>query len=94
MPADSEPIRSNRRSPDDLTAVIVDIISHVQFKFMGLMLLMFILFSSDVFINRALAKFSGAVDYKCPTSWGVCIQGMLLVLSMIIIDCLIRQNII
>ncbi len=92
MPIDSEPIMPGRRAPDDLTTVIVDIMSSIQYKFLGLMLLIFILISSDVFINRALAKFEGAVDYKCPTSWGVCLQGLFLVLVIIIIDALISQK--
>ncbi len=58
------------------------------------MLLFFIMLSSDIFVNRALAKFSGAVDYKCPTSWGVFLQGLFLVLSMIIVDALIGQGVI
>lgn len=94
MPLDSDPILLGRRAPDDMTAVFVDIASHLQFKFLGLLLIVFIITSSDVFINRALSKFKGAVDYKCPTSWGVCIQGMFLVIAMIIIDVLIRQKII
>ena len=94
MPADSEPIIVSRQVPDDITSVLVDIVSHVQFKLIGLMLTIFILLSSDVFINRALSKFKGAVDYKTPTSWGVCLQGMFLAIIMIIIDGLIRQKVI
>lgn len=94
MPVDSEPIMIARGAPDDLTSVIVDVLSQIQYKFLALLLLMFIMVSSDVFINRALAKFKGAVDYKCPTSWGVCLQGMFLVMVMIIIDALIRQKVI
>jgi hypothetical protein len=94
MPSDSEPLFVGRGAPDDLTSMLLDICSHVQFKFLGLLLVMFILISSDVFINRALAKFKNAVDYKCPTSWGVCLQGMFLVMLMSVIDALIRQKVI
>jgi hypothetical protein len=94
MPLDSEPVMVARAAPDDLTSVIIDIVSHIQFKLLALMLLIFILISSDIFINRALSKFKGAVDYKYPTSWGVCLQGMFLVVSMIIVDGLVRQKII
>jgi hypothetical protein len=94
MPVDSDPILISRRAPDDLTAIILDISSHIQYKFLVLLLLIFIIASSDVFINRILANFKGAVDYKCPTSWGVVLQGIFIVLSMAIIDGLIRQKII
>jgi hypothetical protein len=94
MPLDSDPILISRGAPDDLTAIILDISSHVQYKFLALLLVIFILASSDVFINRILARFKGAVDYKCPTSWGVVLQGIFIVLSMIVIDGLIKQKII
>lgn len=93
MPLDSDPLITTRR-PDDLTSVVLDIASHIQFKFLALLLIVFIMISSDVFINRALATFRGAVDYKCPTSWGVFLQGLFMVLIMIVIDTLIRQKII
>ncbi len=93
MPLDSDPLLITRR-PDDLAAIIMDIASHIQYKFLLLLLVVFIFLSSDVFINRILAGFHGAVDYKCPTSWGTFLQGLFLVLIMIIIDALIRQKII
>lgn len=93
MPVDSDPIIPNRR-PDDITTIIIDVFSSIQYKFLGLMLLMFIILSSDVFINRILARFGGAVNAKCPTSWGTSLQGLFLVLAMMIIDALIRQQVI
>ncbi|SIP85956.1 Hypothetical protein PACV_241 [Pacmanvirus A23] len=94
MPIDSDPITISGNSPDDFTSILLDIASSIQYKLFGLMLIIFIFISSDVFINRALAKFNGAVDYKCPTSWGTFLQGLFLVLSCIIIDAAIRQKII
>lgn len=94
MSTDSDPIISKKRVPDDLTNVVLDIVSHIQFKFLGMMLIVFLFISSDVFINRALSRFQGAVDYKCPTSWGSVLQGLFLILIMIGIDALIGQKII
>ena len=94
MSNDSDPIKVSRRCPDDITSIILDIASHVQFKFLALMLLIFVFLSSDVFINRILSTFRGAVDYKCPTNWGTCLQGLFLVLTMIIIDVFIHQGVI
>ncbi len=91
---DSDPITISRHRPDDLTSVVMDIASHVQYKFLVMLLIVFIMISSDTFINRALSRFRGAVDYKCPTSWGTFLQGLLLVLIMTTIDALIRQKII
>lgn len=94
MPIDSDPIIASTKPPDDITSIVLDIISHIQFKFLGLMLLVFIIISSDTFINRALSAFKGAVDFKNPTNWGVCLQGMFLVIVMILIDALVRQKVI
>lgn len=91
---DSDPLMPPKRAPDDLVSVALDIVTGIQFKLLGLMLLVFILLSSDVFINRALSRFSGAVEYKCPTSWGVVLQGMFLVLVMMIVDALVRADVI
>jgi len=94
MAIDSDPIVSSGNHPDDFTSILLDIASSLQYKLFALMLIIFMLISSDVFINRALAKFDGAVNYKCPTSWGTFLQGLFLVLSCIIIDAAIRQKII
>ncbi len=94
MPLDSDPIIVGGKSPDDLTSIILDMISSVQYKFLGFMLALFLFISSDVFIMRGLNTFKSAVDYKCPTSYGTCIQGMVLVMGMLILDIFIRQKII
>jgi hypothetical protein len=94
MPMDSEPIMISGSGPDDFTSIVLDIVSNVQFKLLGMMLLIFMIISSDVFINRALSKFQGAVDHKYPTSWGTFLQGLFLVFACILIDAAIRQKII
>jgi hypothetical protein len=94
MPLDSSPIILKSKKPDSISVMLLDIISLIQYKFLGLMFVMFILINSDVFINRILSTFKGAVNYKLATNWGTVLQGLMLVLIMIIIDALIRQNII
>ncbi len=90
---DSEPIVVTKK-PNDLISIAVDSVTSIPFKFLSLMFLTFILLSTDVFIGRILGSFDGAVDYLTPTSWGVCIQGMFLVFAMVIIDALIKQQVI
>jgi len=92
--ADSSPIVATKDKPTGLMAVVLDIISHTQFKLFGMMLIIFLFISSDVFVNRALSAFSGAVDFKHPTSYGVILQGIFLVIAVIIMDVAIAQNII
>jgi hypothetical protein len=93
--SDSDPIKvSIKKKPDDLGSIIVDIASQIQFKFLGMMLVIFLFLSSDVFIGRVLSTFGGAVDFKTPTSYGVILQGLFLVLFMTLLDALIKQKII
>jgi len=91
---DSELLLTSRRQPDDLTSAILDIMSCIQFKFLGLLMIVFLLINSDVFIGRALSQFKNAVDQRCTTSWGVFLQGLFLVIIMICIDVFIKQEII
>lgn len=93
MPADSDPIVETE-SPDGFSEVIIDAVSHVQFKLISMLFIVFILINSDTFISRVLGGFSGAVDHRYPTTWGVCIQGLMLASAMILIDILVRQKII
>lgn len=94
MPSDSDPIIVTTRCPDNFAGMTVDILSHIQYKFLSLMLIMFLMLNSDVFINRVLGQFSGTLDHKYPTNWGIFLQGMFLVICMLIIDIFIRQKVI
>lgn len=91
---DSDPIKANTKGPNAFTEIIADMVSSVQYKLFALMFMVFILINSNAFINRALYKFSNAVEHKSPTNWGVILQGMFLVISCILIDVSIKQNII
>jgi hypothetical protein len=56
-------------------------------------LLLFILLMSDVFIERVMAKVGvGLVDGRIPTTRGIAIQGLLLVIGLIIFDFLITKE--
>jgi len=94
MGLDSDPIVISGVQPDDLASIIVDIAGNIQYKLFGLMLVVYLIINSDVFTNRVLDNFKGAVNLKCPTSWGTVLQGVFLVLACVIIDAIIRQKII
>lgn len=94
MSADSDPIITRRRQPDDFASILFDLASRVQFKLLVFMFIVFIIISSDVFIGRALARVKGAVEHKQPTSYGVILQGVFLTLSVLILDILISQGVI
>lgn len=89
---DSEPILSE--APDNMSEMLIDSISKIQIKLFGLMFLIFMFLSTDIFINRVLSHIPNAVDMKTPTNWGVAIQATILTICMIFIDVLINQHII
>jgi hypothetical protein len=93
MPLDSDPIISSRR-PDDFSGILLDGLSGVQYKLVFFLLLIFLMITSDVFTNRVLSKFKGAVDYKNATNYGTFLQGIFLCLFFIIVDMGIKQKVI
>lgn len=93
MSKDSDPILITVSDEKSFIELISDMINGVQYKLFTMIFVMFMLLSSDTFINRILSKVDGAVEYNSPTSYGTFLQGLLLVLACLIIDCLINQHI-
>lgn len=92
--SDSDYIDDVTIESNDMIGMFNDVISNVQFKFVGMMFLVFLVLSTDTFITRVLSVFGSAVGGGCPTSWGTVLQGMFLVLAMLLIDPLIRLGVI
>jgi hypothetical protein len=90
---DSDPITICGKN-DDLLSMFVDIASEIQYKLLLMVFLLFIVLNTDVFINRVLGKLSNTIDGHRVTSWGVILQGTFLVLGMIAMDALVKNNII
>ncbi len=84
MSEDSDPISIDLSHQKSFIELISDMINGVQYKLFTMIFVMFML----------LTKFDGAVEYNSPTGYGTFLQGLLLVLMCIIIDCLIGQHII
>lgn len=63
-------------------------------KFYGLIFLIFLFISSDVFVTTTLAAFGGAVEGKLLTSYGYILQGVMLVLAAIAADFLEQHDLI
>lgn len=91
---DSDPISVCTRRPDDFTHMMVEIMSEVQYKLFFLIFIIFIILNSDVFINRILSKFDGAVEGHHTKSWGTILQGTFLVLGAIGLDAMIKNNVV
>ena len=90
---DADPIQVNNK-PDSFTGIITDGLAGIQWKLLLFVFLIFLFVSSDVFTNRVLTKFKGAVDSKYPTSYGVIIQDLFLIFFFILFDMGISQKVI
>jgi hypothetical protein len=92
---DSTPITvSKKERPDDLGAILKDMVCSVNYKLLGLLFLIFLFVTSDVFMVRVLDNFSDALDYKSPTNRGIMIQGIFVIIFYVIADALIKHNVI
>lgn len=66
----------------------------IKIKNSVLLFLVFILLSTDVFIDQILTKFEGAVEGNSTTTTGVIIQAIFLVIGYILIETITTSSII
>lgn len=82
-------------SKDDLSAMCVDGLYKFNFKFYGFLFILFLFVNSEIFCSRVLYKVNGlGEDKKTPSTWGMMVQALILVILCIIVDLLIRNNIV
>jgi short subunit fatty acids transporter len=105
MPKKSDAVAINRNEESDDSDDDVDIVKNTRkkktptyrfghsCKLSILMFVAFILIMSDVFVERVMAKTKmGLVLGRTPTKKGICAQGVILVLSLIVLDFLISKE--
>lgn len=76
---------------DSINEMLADITKQIDVRMMLLRFVVFILICSDVFVNRVLARFNGAVEMRNPTNYGIVLQGIALVLVYLLIDIIAAQ---
>ena len=89
---DSEELVENTDEPDDVTSILSGLGIHT-FKTSVFLFILFILISSDVFIDRVLSSSDNkyAEGRNC-TARGTVVQGVILSLGYILIHTLITCN--
>jgi len=95
MSSDSEVIAvSEKNTPSTLDAVAGEAVKIVPFKLLFLMLIIYLLLSSDVFNEIILSRLDGTVGFGGKvTTYGTIISGTLLVIFVAITDILIKKQI-
>lgn len=87
---DSEEIVENGNA----LKMIMDIAGTMQLKLFGILFLVFMFVSSEIFVLGILERVPNAVDFKTPTTYGVMLQAAAMVMIGVVVDLLIRQKII
>jgi len=93
---DSEKVTvSKRYCPSDFGQILQDMSSGIPVKQMIILFILYILISSDVFINRVMGRIEGAISYTDTLStYGTVLSGILLVLLFVVFDTLVKKEVI
>jgi hypothetical protein len=89
---DSDIIQTKNTTGNFIT-ILVESLGKIKYKFLTLLFIMFIFISSDVFNERVLSNFDGAVDIHTITNYGIILQGIFFILGYISLEILIDQGI-
>jgi hypothetical protein len=82
--------RSGKKS--DMGQAVVGFLSMAYFKLLFAIFMIFLFVSSDVFIDKVLGYISGASEHRSPTTKGVMIQALIMVILVMFIDLLLRMG--
>lgn len=78
----------------DMMHAVVDALTKVNYKLAFFVFFIFLFITSDIFVNKVLGHFSGAVEHQEPTLRGATLQGLFMVLLFLLMDLLIRAGLI
>jgi hypothetical protein len=76
----------------DFMNVSGNILTSINYKVTFLLFVVGMLLFSDVFIENVLIKFNDTVDGECTTTKGTMIQLILLIISYIVLDLLVKYK--
>lgn len=93
---DSDPIEvyQENNKGSNTPSVFEIIMNKKNTKLAIFVFILVLLINTDVFINRVLGRFKGAVNYKMPTTYGTVLQSLLVTIGFIIFNILISKEII
>jgi hypothetical protein len=77
-----------------LSDTIAETVSSFDFLVFGLIFLVFIAVNSQIYYDRVLGSFTGALNMGVPTNYGTIIQGLTVAITSMIIYALYENDII
>lgn len=91
---DAETDTASEKKSSTLMETLLEFANNIQFKLFAFILIIFMIISSDIFVDRVLSKIDGTVIGRDITLWGTFMQGLILVSISIILDVGIRFGLI
>lgn len=85
---------NKNKTPGDFPSLFADLFLKINWKMAFFLFIIFIVLTSDVFIDKCLRKIPGSVTNMTSTNKGSIIQGVFLVLFFIIMDGIISSGVI
>jgi len=82
------------KTPGDFPSLFADLFLKINWKMAFFLFLIFIILTSDIFIDKCLRKIPGSVDNMTSTNKGSVIQGVFLVIFFVIMDGIINSGVI
>jgi hypothetical protein len=77
---------NKKKTPGDFPSLFADLFMSIDWKMALFLVVIWIILSSDVFIDKVLRKFKGSVENMTPTNKGTVIQALFGALFYIILD--------
>jgi hypothetical protein len=83
-----------KQSPGDFPSLFADLFMKIPWKLAFFLFILFIILTSDVFIDKCLRKVPGSVSNMTSTNKGTIVQAIVLVLFFIILNGVISAGLI
>lgn len=81
------------KSPGDFPSLFADLFLRINWKMAFFLFILFIIITSDIFIDKCLRKIPGSVENMNSTNKGTVIQGVFVVLFFIIMDAVLSSGV-
>ena len=83
---------NNSDNKTDFMNISGNILTNINYKVTFLLFIVGMILFSDVFMENVLIKFNDTVDGECTTTKGTIIQLLLLIISYIVLDLLVKYK--
>lgn len=84
----------NSGRPSDFAEIMASVITRVNIVGKLLLFILILVIMSDIFVDKILSKGKGLVEHRAPTSKGVAVQAIFIVLGFSILEIFVKSGLI